>query len=359
MHRQKEGQSLSRLVSTCRQTSAPRGPFCPCPPASCLPTSPPSRSSARVCSVGGGTNGRQPAFAVTIDGGHQWGVVPMARGRVLRDVTCPTSLLCVGVAARTRLDMPSSGNELIRTTDGGTSWTPSPVPASGTLLSVSCPSDHVCVAIGYSGLHPGITPSGFVLTSNDGGQTWVTGTPVGFRVCSVALCYLVCDYQQLHGNRSEKRSESQAVSGDATPDVWCRHQDSTPATVSQRPRRAPLSAARTAGRHGSRAHSRATFPCHSSSASLAKVRPSAGLRVKSRFPRSSATCTTRGHQFWWGTTDGGATWSKETFTIPSDAPNHPGQEYLSIGDAELLAPMGVSRSRRRSTECAVHSYLQD
>ena len=82
-------------------------------PTGFLPTSPLSCSSARVCAVGG-TNGGQPAFAVTIDGGHQWGVVPMAGGRVLRDVICPTSLLCVGVAARTGLDMPSSGNELIR-----------------------------------------------------------------------------------------------------------------------------------------------------------------------------------------------------------------------------------------------------
>ena len=39
-----------------------------------------------------------------------------------------------------------------------------------------------------------------------------------------------------------------------------------------------------------------------------------------------------------GTTDGGATWSKETFTIPSDAPNYLGQEYLSIGDVSCPRP---------------------
>jgi hypothetical protein len=32
-----------------------------------------------------------------------------------------------------------------------------------------------------------------------------------------------------------------------------------------------------------------------------------------------------------GTTDGGSTWSKVTFSVPTDAPNDYGQSYLSIG----------------------------
>jgi hypothetical protein len=39
-----------------------------------------------------------------------------------------------------------------------------------------------------------------------------------------------------------------------------------------------------------------------------------------------------------GTSDGGATWTKETFTIPSDAPNYLGQEYLGIGDLSCPGP---------------------
>lgn len=32
-----------------------------------------------------------------------------------------------------------------------------------------------------------------------------------------------------------------------------------------------------------------------------------------------------------GTTDGGLTWSKVTFSVPADAPNYLGQAYLSLG----------------------------
>ena len=32
-----------------------------------------------------------------------------------------------------------------------------------------------------------------------------------------------------------------------------------------------------------------------------------------------------------GTTDGGSSWSKVTFSVPDGAPNYDGQSYLSIG----------------------------
>ena len=35
-----------------------------------------------------------------------------------------------------------------------------------------------------------------------------------------------------------------------------------------------------------------------------------------------------------GTTDGGATWSKVTFSVPTNAPNYDGQSYLSIGSID-------------------------
>jgi hypothetical protein len=48
-----------------------------------------------------------------------------------------------------------------------------------------------------------------------------------------------------------------------------------------------------------------------------------------------------------GTTDGGSTWSKVTFSVPSNAPNFDGQSYLSIGgidcpSAGVCVALGVT-----------------
>ena len=305
-------------------------------PTGFLPTSPPSCSSAQVCAVGG-TNGGRPAFAVTIDGGHQWGVVPMAGSLVLRNVTCPTSLLCVGVVGPSGLDMPSPANSIIRTTDGGTSWTASPVPVSGTLLSLSCPSDHACVAIGYSGLHPGITPSGFVLTSNDGGQTWLTGSlPEGFGfapVLSAISCATASSCMAIGAISVPNPRLCEGTPPHVVPPPGFDSCDSEPT--------AEVSAVISSSDGGATWQSR-SLPSdvpvpqlYSLSCASAFVCWASG---QESVPQVIGNVHDEGSPVLVGTNDGGATWSKETFTIPSDAPNYLGQEYLSIGDLSCPGP---------------------
>jgi photosystem II stability/assembly factor-like uncharacterized protein len=325
-------QSVSLYVSSDLGTTWSVLPM----PTGFLPTSPPSCSSAQVCAVGG-TNHGQPAFAVTVDGGHQWGVVPMAGSRVLRDVTCPTSLLCVGVAGPSGLDMPSPANSLIRTTNGGSSWTASPVPVSGTLLSLSCPSDHSCVAIGYSGPQPGITPSGFVLTSNDGGQTWLTGSlPQGFGFAPV-LSAISC----------ATASNCMAIGAVSIPNP--RVCGGTPPRVVPPPGfdscdnepTAEVSAVISSSDGGTTWRSRSlpsdvpvpqlySLSCASASVCWASGQESV--------PQVIGNVHDAGSPVLVGTSDSGATWSKETFTIPDNAPNYLGQEYLSIGDLSCPGP---------------------
>jgi photosystem II stability/assembly factor-like uncharacterized protein len=319
-------QSVSLYVSSDLGTTWSVLPM----PAGFLPTSALSCSSAQVCG-GGGTSDGHPAFAVTIDGGHQWGVVPMAGSLVLRDVTCPTSLLCLGVAGPTGLDMPSQANSILRTTDGGTSWTPSPVPVSGTLLSLSCPSDHACVAIGYSGSHPGITPSGFVLKSSDGGHTWLTGSlPHGFGfapVLSAISCATASHCMAIGAVNIPNPSQCEGTPPHVVPPPGFDSCDTS--------QTAEVSAVISSSDGGSTWQSMSlpsdvplpqlySLSCASATACWASGQESV--------PQVIGNVHDAGSPVLLGTSDGGATWSKETFTIPSDAPNYLGQAYLGIGD---------------------------
>ena len=161
-------------------------------PTRFLPTSHLSCPTDQVCGVGGTQRG-QPAYAETIDGGHQWEVVPMAGPDPLQDLVCRSAAVCVGVLGSGHFGTPSTSSSIVRTDDGGASWTSTSVPISGTVLSLSCPTDQVCVAVGYPGIFRGATASGFVLRSDDGGQSWTTGSlPQNFGFAPPPLSSISC-----------------------------------------------------------------------------------------------------------------------------------------------------------------------
>jgi hypothetical protein len=63
-----------------------------------------------------------------------------------------------------------------------------------------------------------------------------------------------------------------------------------------------------------------------------------------------------------GTADGGTSWNKVTFSIPSGAPNYEGQSYLSIGSiscptAEACVALGSAAQGAKSTP--VYSYTSN
>jgi photosystem II stability/assembly factor-like uncharacterized protein len=48
-------------------------------------------------------------------------------------------------------------------------------------------------------------------------------------------------------------------------------------------------------------------------------------------PQTIGNASDAGSSMLLGTTDGGTTWSKVTFSVPSSSPNYDGQSYLEIG----------------------------
>jgi photosystem II stability/assembly factor-like uncharacterized protein len=304
-------------------------------PVGFLPTSHLSCASGQVCAAGG-THLGQPAFAVTIDGGHQWGVVPMSGTRVLRELACRSSAVCVGVLSSPRLGTPSSITSIVRTTDGGTSWSTSPLPVSGTVLSLSCSTNQVCVAVGYSGIFRGAITDGFVLTSRDEGQSWSAGSlpqDFGFApVLSAVSCANASDCMAI-GVTSISNPMRCEGSLHVTPPPGFDSCDASPTAL--------ISTVATSSDGGTTWRSRAlpadiplpqlfSLSCASATVCWASGQEAVAQVIGNVHDAGSPVVV--------GTSDGGATWSKATFMIPSDAPNYLGQSYLAIGDITCPRP---------------------
>jgi hypothetical protein len=130
-------------------------------------------TSATQCLAVGGS-GSDAVAVVTHDGGHHWTplALPPQLG-YLRDVACPSSMVCVGVGQNSGYQ---GGPGIVRTVDGGASWTTVAVPAGvDSVYTVSCPSSSSCLLGGQT---PGASCCSQALasTSEDAGRTW--GRPV-------------------------------------------------------------------------------------------------------------------------------------------------------------------------------------
>jgi photosystem II stability/assembly factor-like uncharacterized protein len=299
-------------------------------PTGFLPTSHLSCPADQVCGVGGIQEGK-PAFAVTTDGGHQWGVVPMAGPDTLRDLACRSAAVCIGVLRSPELRTPGTSTSIVRTVDGGESWRKTSVSISGTVLSLSCPTDQACVAVGYSGVFRGTTATGFVLRSDDGGQSWTTGSlPQNFGFapalsgvsCAEANACMAIGVTSIPNPR-----RCQGTPPNVVPPAGYDSCDTSASAL--------ISAVVTSSDGGATWESRslpADIPIpqlYSLSCASATVCWASGQEA---VPQVIGNVHDDGSPVMVGTADGGVTWSKATFAIPPDAPNFLGQAYLAIGD---------------------------
>jgi hypothetical protein len=297
-------------------------------PTNFLPTSHLSCPTDQVCAVGG-TQGGQPAFAVTIDGGHQWGVVSMSDTDSLRDVVCRSAQVCVGVLGSSG---PTNTNSSIaRTEDGGASWTPASVPITGTIVSLSCPTDHVCVAVGYPGVLRGPAATGFVLRSDDGGQSWTTGSlPQNFGFApplTAVSCADASNCMAIGDTSIANPMRCQGTPPEVTPPPGYNSCSTALTTL--------VSTVVTSADGGATWQLRPLPPdipnpqLFSLSCASATVCWASGQEA---VPQVIGNVHDDGSPVMLGTTDGGVSWSKATFAIPADAPNYLGQSYLGIGE---------------------------
>jgi hypothetical protein len=148
-------------------------------------TTPLTCSSADECAAGA-TDKSQPVFVSTVDGGHSFTInpLPSADGR-LYSLSCPSTGFCAGLAGTSAdANLTPIDATFLSTTDGGLTFSDSSLPAGDSMESLDCPTATTCVAVGTSD-QLGINDwsSGVVASTSNSGASWTSGAlPEGFGI---------------------------------------------------------------------------------------------------------------------------------------------------------------------------------
>jgi photosystem II stability/assembly factor-like uncharacterized protein len=330
-------------------------------------TSPISCGSASVCAVGGTYDGNS-VLAITRDAGHSFTIAPLPKGvGSLNRLTCPTADYCAGLAAHGFPGATSGDATFLSTSNGGSSFTDSPIITGASMLSLSCSSILDCTTVGMNDARGGNDPTaGVAARTTDGGHAWVAGTlPTGFGIdnfsslsCADALhCSVTGNIAISVVNPPQCASPPPATT---TTTIPLAAQSSAVRAISQAEEQAAAEIAKEAQ------SSTSGYSCRSGGEDLvgdiASTNDGGLAWVPDRMPAdvpqpqfSDLSCTTDsqcwaagsdavpqqigntfdgGSSMLLGTTDGGATWSRVTFSVPTNAPNYDGQSYLSIGSID-------------------------
>ena len=331
------------------------------------PTSPLACGGRSDCVVGGTDNG-QPVLVTTNDGGQTFGVTPLPAGvGHLDTLSCPSAEFCAGLAAPSeQLAIGATDATFLSTSDGGKTFSDSPILSGDSMESLNCSSSTDCTAVGWNDtLTPNDPTAGVTARTTDGGRTWSAGAlPGGFGIsylsqlsCADSLHCLVNGVINI-----AVQNPPQCAS------ILRRFPIAAPTTPTN-PTSAPSAAVRRIANIESSAvaneNQKVTndISCNPSGHTLVSDIASTtdgGLswtpnQLPADVPEpqiSGLSCPTDkqcwatgseavpqqigntfdgGSSMVLGTTDGGSTWSKVTFSVPTGAPNDESQSYLSIG----------------------------
>jgi hypothetical protein len=340
------------------------------------PTSQIACGSASNCAAGGIHNG-QPVFAATNDGGETWALDPLPSGvGHLDTLSCPSQNFCAGLAGHSKdLSNGTTDATFLFTTTGGKKFTDEPLVSGDSMQSLSCSSDQDCTAIGSSDAlgGPNNFAAGVSARTTDGGATWFPGTvPDGLGVGGSALSCPDAEHCWMTGLIAIPSQNPPQCAGTTFPGDGVT---TTPTTSVQSPAVAAVAqaeSAATAKEYQKEAGS-ADFGCNApgwplfigavastSDGGLSWTPDSMPADVPQPVfeglscptdsqcwvtgsdvvPRQVGTTYDGGQPILLGTTDGGATWSDVTFSVPEGAPDDYGQSYLSLG--EIACPSAGS-----------------
>jgi len=357
-----------------------------------------------VCAAGGALNG-QPILISTTDGGHQWTMTPVTgvSGELLQ-LACSSAMECHGIVGPASIaygqglrlgEVPSES--FVTTDDGGTNWVSSPLPPGDAVGDFSCPDAEHCVVMGTvsNGQGDVFTEGDFVRMTADGGTTWTTGdVPLGFTVSSFAglscaddqYCQVVgtipirvpnppqCASMPLPPGGAKSPSDttppvSASVQAVAGPEgrISTRINDEGAAAgngYSCSPNGTEDVSDIASTRDGGQSWTPEPLPANVPEPALwgvacvsAKVCWASGSEA---VPITVGGATDGGSSMLLGTTDGGSTWSKVTFSVPSGAPNAYGQSYLSIGSISCPAAntcVALGAAAQSSPTAPVYSFV--
>ena len=304
-------------------------------PAGFLPTSALSCPTGQMCAIGG-VIADQSVLVATTDGGHQWSITPESTIGTLGSLVCVSATSCTGVtvspAAPTSSAAPASYSDVafVHTDDSGQNWATTPIPVTGTVRSLVCTNPSDCIATLGESPPSAETTAGSVLISSDGGESWQSGTlPSNFyperMSCSDSLnCMMI------------------GISNIANPDVCVGNPPQPPPGVLEcdPSPRALVSVVATTSDGGATWQPR-TLPTDVPMPQLTSVScvstTVCSLAGSQAVPMVIGNVHNAGSPVVLGTTDGGATWTASTFTIPPATPDYLGQSFLTIGSLSCPA----------------------
>jgi hypothetical protein len=355
-------------------------------PSGVVPTTPLECSGARWCATGATYDG-QAVLAVTRDGGHTFTIDPLPSAvGTLHALSCPSTGVCLGlVSAAGSTTEPADATFLV-TDDGGTTFHDQPIARGDSMFDLACTSSTRCTVVGATDASANdILPAGVSAMTDDQGRTWRTGFfPAGFGISAFSASLTCADAQHC------SVSGSIPVPNENPPQ--CASQANTLEPVSGAlPKMSPqvASISKVEAKLAATAAAQEYAQTHSFTCTNAPFTPvgdiasstNGGLSwtpelLPADVPRplldglscpTAAECWAAGTEavpqrvgaatnasspVLIGTTDGGSTWSKVVFSVPSTAPDATSQSYLSMGSvtcptaSACLASGGAAQGSR-------------
>jgi hypothetical protein len=329
------------------------------------PTSPLACSSETNCAAGGLDAGRA-VLVTTLDGGLSFAMhqLPSGAGQ-LDTLSCPSTTFCAGLAAHTgQLDQGTTNATFVSTSDHGLTFRTSAILPGDSMEALTCSSNQDCTAVGWSNaLGPDDWTAGVAAMTADGGTTWDAGVlPTGFGIDSSSLscanatrCWVTGSIDIPFQNPSQCESTPGFAGNSPSATSTTGRQSPAVALVATAEGAAATSAAQKAADGGD-----VTCIGQGQMASDIAFTDDGGLTwipdqmpddvpepmlgdiscptVTQCWAAGSSNLPVVGHSggtpVLLGTTDGGITWSKVTFSAPTGAPNYDDQSYLTMAGVD-------------------------
>jgi photosystem II stability/assembly factor-like uncharacterized protein len=346
------------------------------------PTSELACGGVSDCAAGGTYNGK-PVLLTTSDGGHSFAMAPLPVGVGHFDtLTCPSAGVCAGLAALSeRLELTPTDATFLITGNAGKTFTDAPILAGDSMQSLACSSSLDCTAVGWNdALGSNHITEGVAARTTDGGESWAAGTlPAGLGIsylsqlaCADAVhCWIsgTIAITVTHPSPPHclKLSQPESPPGATTPTIPTSVQSPAVKAISQAESRSATSQELKTAETGDQ-----LFPCSGPKSETSFINDIAsttdgGLswtpdELPANVPEpgfSDLSCPT--HNECWaaggdavpqqvgktlfggssvllGTTDGGSTWSKVTFSVPKHVQTYNGKTGEGIGQIDCPTP---------------------
>jgi photosystem II stability/assembly factor-like uncharacterized protein len=319
--------------------------------------------SATGCAAGGVIGGHS-VLVTTVDGAHQWTVMPVSTPGEIVKLRCQSAVACSGIvaSAATAASISSDGlldhadENFVSTTDGGVSWATNPLPAANDVVSsLDCSSSTDCIVIGYPAGRNQIV-SGFVRVTVDAGKSWTEGQlPSGFgfeNFLSQISCGSATHCMAI--GLTAEANPAQCVGANQDPPVGTDTCSSSATTL--------VSAVVTTA-DGGLSWQQQALPTDVPNPTLSDVSCASSTECwlvgEEAVAQNAGGAKNGGSSVALGTTDFGQSWTRATFAVPTGAPNDVGHDaYMAIGEVscpQVGVCLGLGITDQGSASTPVYS----